>query len=72
MPVSSSLGRAQICSFKLHFVHWKLIKYNLHWNHYIFITPGMVQALVGQKPLKRDILRVFSMSDFIKIKGDYW
>ena len=41
-------------------------------NHYVFITPGMVQALVGQKPLKRDILRVFSMSDFIKIKGDYW
>jgi len=30
-------------------------------------TYGMVQAYVGQKLLKRDILRVFTMSDFINI-----
>ncbi len=31
------------------------------------VLPGMVQAYVGQKLLKRDILRVFWMSDFINI-----
>jgi len=30
--------------------------------------PGMVQAWVGQKLLKSDILRVFQMSNFINIK----
>jgi len=31
------------------------------------VSPGMVQAYVGQKLFKRDILRVFWMSDFINI-----
>jgi len=32
---------------------------------------GMVQAWAGQKLLKRDILRVFPMSLFYNISGDY-
>ena len=32
---------------------------------------GMVQAYVGQKLLKRDILRVFTMSLLYNILGDY-
>jgi hypothetical protein len=31
---------------------------------HVFYTKGMVQAWVGQKTRKRDILRVFTMSDF--------
>ena len=33
---------------------------------------GMVQAWVAPKNLKHYILRVFLMSDFINVKGDYW
>jgi hypothetical protein len=35
------------------------------------VGKGMVQAYVGQKLLKRDILRVFTMSLFYNISGDY-
>jgi len=35
-----------------------------------YVAKGMVQAWVAQKTLKRDILRVFIMSDFINIYGD--
>jgi hypothetical protein len=38
---------------------------NVEW------LPGMVQANVGQKLLKRNILRVFTMSLFYNILGDY-
>jgi len=31
------------------------------------VQAGMVQAWVGQKTCKRNILRVFKMSDFINI-----
>jgi hypothetical protein len=35
------------------------------------VGKGMVQAYVGQKLLKRDILTVFTMSLFYIISGDY-
>jgi hypothetical protein len=35
------------------------------------VGKGMVQAYVGQKLLKRDILGVFTMSLFYNISGDY-
>ncbi len=37
--VSSSLGDRRICSYELHFVLCKLIKYNFTLNQYVFITP---------------------------------
>ncbi len=32
----------------------------------------MVHAWMAKKTLKRDILRVFTMSDLLNIYGDYW
>ena len=36
------------------------------------VLPGMVHMWVAQKNLKRDVLRVFTMSHLLNIEGDYW
>ncbi len=47
LDISSSLGRAQICSYKQHFALWKFMKYN-------FTMKPLHFYYTNRKPLMRD------------------